>query len=206
MSTTTRPGRRRTATKVVASVALLAGAASVAGLGTFGAFTDTTTADQSVATGTIDLNGPNPTLSEPVRGLVPGDWIERRVTLTRAANSEGFGSLTLTTGVSEVKGAVTDPTNGPLLVVDACSTPWVDKTGTAELICEGSRIDLVASRSALGRFDLKDALPALNDDAVATSYLRITLKLAETAGNEYKNASAKVKFTFDAVQRGGKAL
>ena len=48
MRKTTRPARRATATKVIASVALLAGAASVAGMGTFGAFTDTTTADQAV--------------------------------------------------------------------------------------------------------------------------------------------------------------
>ncbi|WP_166140736.1 TasA family protein [Nocardioides ochotonae] len=204
MSTTTRPGRRRTATKVFASLALLAGAASVAGLGTFGAFTDTTTADQKVSTGTIDLGDLKGSISEPVSGLVPGDWIERRVTLTRAANSERFGSLTLTTSVSEVKGAVTDPTNGPLLAVDACSVPWVDQDGTAELTCGGETTGVVSSRSALGRFDLKDALPALNDHA--TAHLRITLKLAETAGNEYKNASAKVRFTFDAGQLGGKPL
>jgi spore coat-associated protein N len=205
MSTTTRPGRRRTATKVVASLALLASAASVAGLGTFGAFTDTTTADQKVSTGIIDLGDLTGSISEPVTGLVPGDWIERRVTLTRAQNSERFGSLTLTTSVSEVKGAVTDPTNGPLLAVDACSVPWVDKAGTAELTCGEEMTGLVSSRLALGRFGLNGALPALNDDN-ATAYLRITLKLAGTAGNEYKNASAKVRFTFDAVQLGGKPL
>jgi len=204
MSTTTRPARRGIATKVVASIALLAGAASVAGLGTFGAFTDTTTADQKVSTGTIDLNGPDPTVFAPVKGLVAGDWIERPVTLTRAANTEGFGSLTLATKVIDVKGAVTNPANLPTLTVDMCTEEWGLKPGTKELTCPDEKRSAVATGQVLGTFSLNNAVPALND--VSTAYLRVTLRLPESAGNDFQDASATLKLTFTATQRGGKPV
>ena len=42
-----------TAAKVCASVVLVGGAASVAGLGTYGSFTSTTTASESVSSGKV---------------------------------------------------------------------------------------------------------------------------------------------------------
>ncbi|NPC96633.1 TasA family protein [Nocardioides sp. zg-DK7169] len=201
----TRPARRATATKVVASVALLAGAASVAGLGTFGAFTDTTTADQDVATGTVRLGALDSSISEQVTGLVPGDWIERPVTLTRAQDSETFGSLKLTTTVTDIKGGMGAAVDGPQLAVDACSVAWVPKSeGSKELTCPAGPESVVTARPVLGSFSLNDVVPALNEEA-AVAHLRVTLKLPATAGEEFKNASAKVRFTFDAVQRNGQA-
>ena len=122
MRTTTRPARRATATKVVASVALLAGAASVAGLGTFGAFSSTTSASQEVAAGTVELGKLAGTISEPVSGMVPGDRAERAVTLTRADKSETFGSVFLATTASGENLLSTDKTNGLQFSVEQCST------------------------------------------------------------------------------------
>lgn len=44
---------RKNATKVFASVVLVAGAASVAGLGTYGSFTSTTSASETVTNGKV---------------------------------------------------------------------------------------------------------------------------------------------------------
>lgn len=47
---------RKHPTKVHASVVLVAGAASVAGLGTFGAFISTTAASEAVSAGHVEIN------------------------------------------------------------------------------------------------------------------------------------------------------
>ena len=206
MRSTTRPARRATATKVVASVALLAGAASVAGLGTFGAFTDTTTADQEVAAGTVELGTLNRTVSERVSGLVPGDTVQRQVELTRAAGSEELGTLALTTSVSDIVAGGGAGAIMPLLTVDACSVPWTKVGDTLELTCSGTPTSTpVKNAGVVGSFDLGALVPALNSKAAA-SHLRLSLHLPESAGNAFQGASATVTYRFDATQRSGKAL
>ena len=82
---------KTTSGKILASVALVGTAAAVAGMGTYGAFTSTTSASQAVTAGTvvIALNeaGAANTLNVPVTGLLPGDSVEKIATLTNTGNS-----------------------------------------------------------------------------------------------------------------------
>ena len=93
-----------TAAKVFASVVLVGGAASVAGLGTFGSFTSTTSASESVTAGKVvmTLNGAK------ARRPVPGEPDCSRATRPSArsrwpaaADTEKFGSVSLTTAATD---------------------------------------------------------------------------------------------------------
>ena len=88
-----------TAVKIFASVVLVGGAASVAALGTYGSFTSTTSASETVSTGKVVLNSAAGVrgLSVDATGLVPGDTVQRTVTLSRSNDTESFGSVKLTT-------------------------------------------------------------------------------------------------------------
>src|SRR5262249_23143024 len=115
-----------TATKLFASVALVGGAAAVAGLGTFGSFTSTTSASEQVASGKVELGPGTPVqgLSVAAAGMVPGDPVQRAVPLTRSSATDGFGSVKLTTaGTGSL--LTSNTTDGLQLKVDQCSVAWV---------------------------------------------------------------------------------
>ncbi|MDN4161944.1 TasA family protein [Nocardioides abyssi] len=200
---------RRTAAKIVASVALVAGAASVAGLGTFGAFTSTTSATESVAAGTIKLSSTQgvqgPALN--ATGLVPGDTVQRDLTLTRGATDEKFGSLRLTTTAATANLLSTDATNGLRLALDQCSVPWVkgtpvSATGTTPLTCPGTTQSVLANSPVVqANVDLPHALTTLNAETGRTSYLKATLTLPTAAGNDFQGLANTINLTFDATQR-----
>ena len=81
-----------TTKKVIGSLALAGTAAAVAGLGTFGTFTDSTAPlNTTVASGTVDINlaQPSGAIAVPVSttGFVPGDSITRAVNLSNDGNS-----------------------------------------------------------------------------------------------------------------------
>ena len=118
---------RKNVTKVLASVVLVGGAASVAGLGTFGSFTDTTTASQAVSTGIVDIDLTQHAtrgLDVAATNLVPGDTIQRAVRLTRSSTTEKFGTVTLSTSGATANLLTTDTANGLKVKVDQCSVPW----------------------------------------------------------------------------------
>src|SRR3954468_1099785 len=86
MSTKARTTRTNTR-KIVGSLAIAGTAAAVAGLGTYGTFTDSTTpVATTVQTGTLDinLNQPSGAYSIPVTtaNFVPGDSVTRAVNLS----------------------------------------------------------------------------------------------------------------------------
>ncbi|MQW77802.1 hypothetical protein GHK92_18175 [Nocardioides sp. dk4132] len=204
----TRPARRATATKVIASVALLAGAASVAGMGTFGAFTDTTTADQTVATGKVEFVDLKAQISDPVAGMVPGDSIQRPLTLTRPADSVDFKTVTLTTTAAQSNLLTSDATKGLQLAIDACAVKWNVNAATKTMTCPTESVlpaplapgaVLGADRTLAG---VAEALNAVGKE----SHLRVTLTLPETADNDFKSLSTTVKFDLTATQRDGKAI
>ena len=121
--------------KVLASAALLgAAAAAVAGLGTYGSFTSTTSASASVTAGTVKVALGAATVrrtgSRRRAGLVPGDTVQRAVTLSNTGN-QNLGSLSLTTSAPLTTSKLdTDATNGLQLSIDSCSTGWTE-AGTA---------------------------------------------------------------------------
>ena len=81
---------RGTTRKVLGSLAVIGTAAAVAGLGTFGTFTDSTTpvsAQLTSGTVSIDLAQPAAPIPATTAGLLPGDSIARTVTLSNDGNS-----------------------------------------------------------------------------------------------------------------------
>ena len=98
-----------TTRKVVGSLAILGTAAAVAGLGTYGNFTDSTTPlNTTVETGTLSINlaQPGGAVAIPVTttGFVPGDSMTRAVNLINDGGS-GLDSVS-------VSSVVTSPSTG----------------------------------------------------------------------------------------------
>jgi spore coat-associated protein N len=203
-----RLGTRKTAVKVLASVVLVGGAASVAGLGTFGSFTSTTSASENVATGKVVLS-----TGASVRGLdvaasnlVPGDTVQRTVTLTRSSDTEAFGAVKLTTAGTAANPLTSDATNGLQLKVDQCSAAWVKPANSNDLTCSGTVTPVLAQRAVVGSaLDLGAATTVLNGSAAAAN-LRVTLTLPTTADNGFQGLANTINFTFDATQRAAATL
>ncbi|MDO9494171.1 MAG: TasA family protein [Nocardioides sp.] len=206
-----KTGLKSSSTKILASVVLVAGAASVAGMGTFGAFTSTTSASESVATGKVEIGlTQNAALGTtvPANNLVPGDTVQRAVTLTRSSETEAFGSVKLTTAGSTANLLTSDVSNGLQMAIDQCTGgSWTQVGTTKALECTGG--GTVTSVVAAGpvvqtNTDLAVAKEALNA-AGAKSELRITLTLPDAAGNTFQGLSNAITFTFDATQRAAQA-
>ncbi len=199
-----RIASRSTAVKIFASVVLVGGAASVAGLGTFGSFTSTTSASQAAATGKVVLSstaGAVGMTTTPVINMVPGDAMQRTITLARSTDTDSFGSVKLTTTGSASNVLTSDATNGLQLKIDQCSVAWVKATGSNDLTCAGTTTAVIAQRAVIGStIDLPVATTALNG-AGAVSNLRATISLPTAADNTFQGLSNTLTFTFDATQR-----
>ncbi|GEP39578.1 hypothetical protein NPS01_32410 [Nocardioides psychrotolerans] len=195
---------RKHSTKILASVVLVAGAASVAGLGTFGAFTSSTAASEAVANGNVKIElTQHADLGTTVAAtnMVPGDRVQRSVTLVRNANTEAFGSVKLTTSAGTANLLSSDTTNGLQLTVEQCATPWTKVGTTNELACATTPTTVIASKPVIGTaVDMAAATTTLNAVGAA-SYLRIQLLLPATADNTFQGLANNLTFTFDATQR-----
>ena len=138
--------------KVFGSIAVLGAAASVAGLGTFASFTSSTSASQSISSGTVSIalgaSGPANRLSVAATNLVPGDTVQRAVDLT-SNSSDPLGSVTLQTAASPSNALTTD-SNGLTVKVDKCSVAWTE-SGTAPAYtytCSGTTTSILAASAA----------------------------------------------------------
>lgn len=196
---------KSTTGKVLASTALVAAAASVAGLGTYGAFTSTTSASETVASGTVNVAvGATGTaanrLSVSAAGLVPGDTVQRALTLSNSGN-QNLAAVTLTTVASPSSKLDTDTVNGLQLTIDACSVPWTE-AGTSPAFtytCSGTVATVLAPRSVAGS---NLALAGLNSlTSAAADNLRITLTLPTNADNTFQGLNDTIGFTFTGTQR-----
>ncbi|WP_164519679.1 TasA family protein [Nocardioides ferulae] len=199
---------KSSATKILASMALVAGAAGVAGLGTFGGFTDSTTvAENAVSSGTIDIEK-GATASFAVADLLPGETIKKPITLTRTATSEPFGAVRLTTTITSgtpeavtlepgvTRAANLDAAGGLEMTIQSCSTEW-----SANYVCSGTTktVSLPTNDVAQSNVDIL-AATNLNDNASRTANLLVSLKLPDTAGNEFQGLKDTIGFTFNATQ------
>lgn len=194
---------KTTSGKILVSVALVGTAAAVAGLGTYGAFTDsTTTVDQAVTAGTvaIDLTGAG-TLSVPVSNLLPGDSVEKFATLGNTGNSD-FNTVTLTTALGSGAASnvlTSDATNGLQVTIETCSNAWTAVANGPDT-CLGSK-SVLAESAILGTGRALTNLASVT--AGGTDHLKITTSLPSTAGNSFQGLATTVGFTFDATQRTG---
>jgi spore coat-associated protein N len=194
---------KSTSSKVLASAALLAAAAGVAGMGTYGGFTTSTSASAAVNAGVVNLavgTGASNRLSVAASGAVPGDSIQRAVTLTNGGD-QNLASITLTTAASPSSKLDTDAVNGLQMKIDGCSVPWTE-AGTSPSFtytCTGATTAVLASRGVTGSNLALTGLASVT--ATKTDYLRVQLTVPGSADNTFQGLNSTMSFSFDAIQR-----
>ena len=189
--------------KVFGSLAVLGAAASIAGLGTFASFTSSTSAGQSISSGTVSIalgaSGPANRLAVAATNLVPGDTVQRAVDLT-SNSSDPLGSVSLQTSASPGNALTTDP-NGLTVKVDKCSVAWTE-SGVAPAYtytCSGSTTSILAATAA-GNTSSLSSLAALTSGS-STDHLLVTLALPSAAGNSLQGLSTTITYSFTGTQR-----
>lgn len=194
--------------KLLATVVAVGGAVAVAGLGTFGSFTSTTSASATVSSGTVQISlGAAGTaanrLTVGASGLVPGDTVQRAVDLS-VTGDQDLSSVSLTTTATTSSVLDTDPTNGLQLAVDLCSVPWTETAVGSGFTytCSGTTTSVVGSSPVIGS---NLALPGVALTAGSTSHLRVTLSLPTSAGNTFQGQTSVIDFSFVGLQRNGTA-
>jgi hypothetical protein len=209
MSTNTPLTERSTTRKVVGSLAILGTAAAVAGLGTYGNFTDSTTPmNTTVDTGTLSINLAQPggaiTIPATTTGFVPGDTMTRAVNLINDGGS-ALGSVSLTTSLSSASNALTtDVVNGLQLSVKGCTVAWTQGgTPTAPTYtCSGTESTLLSGSAAPRSATLVNPASLA---AGGVDNLVFSISLPASAGNNMQGLSASLGLTFTGVQRTGTA-
>ena len=199
--------RSRNARKVLGSLAVVGAAAAVAGMGTFGSFTDTTTPlAASVTSGTLDieLTGPNTTsapASISAANVVPGDSISRPVDLVNKGNVAMSG-ISLTSAVTSAGPAnllTTDTVNGLQLSVKSCPVVWTESTpGTWTCSSPSTLLSGPAATSV--------PLTKLSSVNVGGSdHLLLTLSLPTGADNRFQGLTSALGISFTGSQATGTA-
>jgi spore coat-associated protein N len=195
----TRTARRVSLAKVMGSVGVIGAAAAVAGMGTFGAFTDSTTpAPVSIQSGVVSiaLSAAEGSATVPLAfdGVVPGASVTRAINLVNDGDS-ALSSVRLATAATRSSVMDTDTVNGVQMTVQSCSVAW-----TADFSCAGSAKTLLAAGPVVRNAALTD--PA-SVTAGATDHLAVTLALPTSAGDVFKDKSSDLALTFTATQRDG---
>ena len=198
----------KTTTKVVGSLAVVGTAAAVAGLGTYGTFTDSTTpVGTTVQTGTVDINLAQPTgaFAIPVTttNFVPGDSLTRAVNLTNNGSS-ALSSITLSSGVTTPSVLTTDVTNGLQLAIKECTVPYTQGgTATAATYtCSGTERSVFSGPVMQTNLALS-GLASMNPGGADS--LVFSVSLPTSADNSFQNQTAALSLTFTGVQRSGTA-
>jgi hypothetical protein len=205
-STTAGTAGRSTAHKLLGSLAVITAASAVAGLGTFGAFTDSTSVATAVESGVTSINlavpGGFKTVPVATTDFFPGDSLSRAVNLQNDGDV-GLSSVSLATTASPSSALVTDRVNGLQLTLRSCSKAWTESRPPAAptYTCGGTERTVYAG-PVMSTQTLGDPA-SLNPGG--TDKLVFTISLPASAGNEMQGASATVSLAFTGVQRTGGA-
>jgi predicted ribosomally synthesized peptide with SipW-like signal peptide len=191
--------------KLLASVAVIGAAASIAGLGTYATFTSSTSASQTISSGTVTIalgatGASTNRLNIGASNIAAGDTIQRSVDLINQG-SLNLSAVTLTTTATTSSALNTDTTNGLQMVIDKCSVPWTEG-GTAPAYtytCSGTTSIVLASTPVVGSNMTLSNLSALT--AGSTDHLRVTLTLPATAPNSMQGLTSTIQYTFTGTQR-----
>jgi predicted ribosomally synthesized peptide with SipW-like signal peptide len=196
--------------KVLLSVAALGTAAAIAGLGTFAAFTSTTSASNTASSGKVVIalgaDGTANRFSQASGTLVPGDTVERAIDLISTSTAGDLGGVTLTTTLTSTPSTLltSDAVNGLQMKLDNCAAGWTETIALPAYTytCSGGSTAVLANRAVLGSGLALTSLPIVLG-APGTEHLRLTLTLPAGAGtdNTFQNLSATVLYTFNATQR-----
>jgi hypothetical protein len=196
--------RRRITTRLVGSLGVLATAAVVAGITTFGTFTDSTTpVDATVDTGvlSIELSGAvnNATVPAVTGGLLPGDTQATPFDLWNAGTVD-WSSVTFQSWATGSSLLDTNTANGLQLTLQSCTQSWA-VAGPGSYSCPGQVATFYS-----GPIIMQTALANAGTlRAGGVDHLLATVALPQAAGNEFKGQVSNLSFTFTATQRPGTA-
>ncbi len=184
--------------RILASVGVIGALGILGGVGTYSAFTSTVTAGpQTVSSDTLSLTASGSTFATTAAGIVPGDTIDRQVTLTNGGSA--FGSIDFASTAATSSLLDTDATNGLQMQVDKCSVAWTGAAGSA-LTCGGTTTTVIPSgRVAPRAVTGVTGLSALSASGV--DYLRVRLTLPSTADNNFQGKTSVISYTVTGNQR-----
>jgi predicted ribosomally synthesized peptide with SipW-like signal peptide len=198
-----------TGRKVLLTLAALGVAAALAGMGTFATFTATTSASQTVASGTVvialgNTGASTNRLTVNASGLVPGDTVQRSFDLSNTG-SQDLASVALTSTASPSSLLDTDATNGLQMVIDRCSAAWTEAGSSPAFTytCSGSTTTIVTTRAVIQSSLTMAGVSTLT--AAGSDHLRLTLTFPGTAGNTFQGLSSTLSYSFLGTQRAGSA-
>jgi spore coat-associated protein N len=194
---------RPTTHKLLATVAVIGAAASIAGLGTYATWTSSTSENHTISSGTVTIalgatGAATNRLNVGASALAPGDTVQRSVDLTNSGSIDLAG-VTLTTTASPSSLLDTDATNGLQMVVDKCSVAWTEAGPPFTYTCSGSTSSVLASRAVIGSNLSLSNLGVTTPGA--TDHLRVTLTLPSGADNSFQNKSSTITYAFTGTQR-----
>jgi hypothetical protein len=194
--------RRRSAVKIVGALSAVGAAVAVAGLGTFGQFTDSTSpVNTKVDSGVVSIDVSSPSgASVPFSGgmMLAGDSRSALVDLV----NDGTTALTAVTLKSTATSSSVldqDAVNGLQLTVESCSVAWT--TGAAAPTCPGTSRTFFTQPILVNNVALTSSAALA---AGATDHLKLTASLPSSAsGDAFEGATSNLNFVFTGSQRGG---
>jgi hypothetical protein len=201
------PWRALAGAAIVVSVATIAGQSVIASLNA----TAFNTVAQQISAGTmkLDLANSGNGFGQNITNVVPGDVINRYVTLTNSGSINGIGlSLkTAQTGTASlISDAVGGGTNQALrLTVTGCSVAWDTVNGT----CSGTTSTELAA-TPIGSLTSATTLTSSTMNSGAIKYLQMSISLPDQnettvngalPANTVQGGAVNVTYTFDLAQR-----
>lgn len=200
---------RRARHKLLLPLAGFALGAVLAGTGAFATWTASTSASNTLASGTVlialgNTGASTNRLTVNASGLVPGDTVQRSFDLSNTG-SQDLVSVALTTSASPSSLLDSDTTNGLQMVIDRCSVAWTESGSSPAFTysCSGSTSTVVSSRPVIQSALTMSGLGALT--AGGTDYLRLTLTFPSAAGAGFQGISSTLSYSFLGTQRAGTA-
>lgn len=201
-----RPDTKRSHRKpILLTIGVLCLTGTLAGWGTFAAFTSTATVNQgSIASGTVTVAvpaaGATNRLTLGASGLVPGDTMQRAVDLQNSGTTT-LASITLTTTAATSSLLDTDTTNGLQLVIDRCSQAWTEAGATPAFTytCGGTTSTVLSTRAVIGS---NLTLSNLTSTTIGnTDHLRVTLTFPSGAPTGLQGQTSAITYAFTGTQR-----
>lgn len=192
---------------ITISIAAIAGQSVIASLNA----TAFNTVAQGINSGTmkLDLANSGSGFGQNISNLVPGDTVNRYITLTNSGTIDGIG-LTLQTAQTGTPALINDGTGSATnkalrLSVKGCSVAWNTATG----VCSGTETTELAA-TQIGALGSATALTSSTMASGAVKYLQMKIELPDQnettvngvlPANTVQGGSVNITYTFDLAQR-----
>lgn len=197
------PTRSSISRRLLLSLGVLGTVGAVAGLGTYAQFADSTSADHSISTGTVDItlsDAGSTGFSLDATDLAAGDTVQRTVDLAIgggiAVSGIDFASAATTSSALD-----TDGTNGLQLQIDRCSQPWTEAGSSPGFTysCGGTTSSVLAAGAVIRS---TSALSNMLVGSGQTNHLRLLWTLPSAADQAtFGGVSSTIDYTFSGNQR-----